>query len=110
MATLNFFDLKDSAEKDASEGVFIEGPEGVKVHLRPIMVLPKKDLKAVFAHIEAVQSKKVSELNRIDAMDNALIAAADHKKDLADMLEKLPLGSRVEIFESWMDGAEGPEA
>ncbi|MFD0374667.1 hypothetical protein [Streptomyces sp. NPDC127112] len=109
MATLDFLELQALAEKDASEGLTINGPDGA-VRLRPLMVLPKGDLKAVYQHIEAIQSKKVSEFGRIDAMDNALIAAADKKKAMGSMLDALPLASRLEIFEAWMEAAEVPEA
>ncbi|MFD8142613.1 hypothetical protein [Streptomyces sp. NPDC059708] len=107
--TLDFFDLKEAATRNAAEGLTLKGPDGV-VHLRPIMLLPKADLKAVYAHIDAVQSKNISELGKIDAMDNALVAAADHKDALKAMLDELPLSARLEIFEGWMEAAEVPEA
>ncbi|MFF3673567.1 hypothetical protein ACFYYS_06195 [Streptomyces sp. NPDC002120] len=107
--TLNFFELKEAATKDAAEGLTIEGPNG-PVHLRPVMVLPKSDLKLVYKHIDAIQAKGVSELDKIDAMDNALVAAADKKDRLKVMLDDLPLAARLEIFEGWMEAAEVPEA
>ncbi|MGW5735734.1 MULTISPECIES: hypothetical protein [Streptomyces] len=109
MATLDFHELKEAAEKDAGDGLTLTGGSKV-IHLRPVMTLPSADLKLVFKHVEAVQAKNVSELGKIDAMDNALIAAADHKAELKKMLVDLPMSARLEIFEAWMEAAEVPEA
>lgn len=109
MADLNFEDLIADSEKTA-KFVNIKAPDGSVVKLRDFSHLPGADFKTVLKYIDILQDDKIKENAKVDAMDLCLVAAADRKDALKEMLDLLPLSGRETIFNAWMEAAEVPES
>ncbi|MFF4298025.1 hypothetical protein ACFY0N_30765 [Streptomyces vinaceus] len=100
MATLDFNAMLAAVEKNP--GVEIKALDGKTVILRRFENLPRKDFKLVLKYMSILQDEQVNQEDKMDAMDACLIAAADKKDSLKESLEKMPIGSRNEVFEVWM--------
>ncbi|MFI9789132.1 hypothetical protein ACIHEI_37300 [Kitasatospora sp. NPDC051984] len=57
-----------------------------------------------------MQSKKVSNERRIDAMTGLLVAVASDKKAMRESLGALPLEQTMTVVERWMEQAAPGEA
>ncbi|MBO1414460.1 hypothetical protein [Streptomyces sp. FH025] len=111
MTTLDFANLKAEAErKHAGKGMPFIAKSGKKVRLRRIEALPGGDLKTVLALLDLVQSEKVSNEKRIDAMSALLVAVASDKKAMRESVDALPLEQAMVVVERWMEGAAPGEA
>ncbi|MFI2609660.1 hypothetical protein [Kitasatospora sp. NPDC018619] len=83
---------------------------GKKLRLRRIEALPGGDLKAALSLLDVVQSKKVSNDKRIDAMTGLLVAVASDKKAMRESIDALPLEQTMTVVEAWMQEAAPGEA
>ncbi|MFF4922910.1 MULTISPECIES: hypothetical protein [unclassified Kitasatospora] len=111
MTTLDFADLKAEADRThAGKGLKFIAASGKKVRLRRIEALPGGDLKAALALLDVVQSDKVSNERRIDAMSGLLVAVASDKKAMRESVDALPLPEQMKILERWMEEAAPGEA
>ncbi|EMF02456.1 hypothetical protein J7W19_29090 [Streptomyces mobaraensis NBRC 13819 = DSM 40847] len=104
MAILDFKALLAEAEK--APALELKGLKGETIKLRRFENLPGADFKSVLKYIDIIQSEKVSEEGKIDAMDKCLVAAADKKDGLRDALDKLPMSARNQVFTAWMEEGE----
>ncbi|MGW2539395.1 hypothetical protein ACWC5I_00605 [Kitasatospora sp. NPDC001574] len=111
MTTLNFADLAAEAErKHTDKGLKFVAKGGTKVRLRRIEALPGGDLKAALSLLDLVQSKKVSNERRIEAMAGLLVAVASDKKAMRESVDALPLEQTMTVVEAWMEQAAPGEA
>lgn len=111
MTTLDFADLKAEADrKHAGKGVKFTAKNGKKLRLRRIEGLPGSDLKAALALLDVVQSEKVSNERRIDAMSALLVAVASDKGAMRESVDALPLEQTMTVAERWMEKAAPGEA
>ncbi|MER7705467.1 hypothetical protein ABTX81_21565 [Kitasatospora sp. NPDC097605] len=109
--TLNFADLAAEAERNhTGKGLKFVAKNGKKVRLRRIEALPGGDLKSALALLDLVQSKKVSNERRIEAMTGLLIAVASDKKAMRESVDALPLEQTMTVVERWMEQAAPGEA
>ncbi|MFD8318917.1 hypothetical protein [Kitasatospora purpeofusca] len=110
MTTLNFTDLKAEADRKAGGSLKFVAENGRKVKLRRIEAVPGADLKAVLSYMDVMQSDKVSDGGRIEAMGNLLVVVSTDKKAMRASLDALPLESVITICEAWMESVQAGEA
>jgi hypothetical protein len=111
VATLSFDDLLAEAHEEAeAKGLEFVAKAGVKVVLRPVLMLADKEMKLVLTLAESMQDDKLSIDAKLEAVSQILVAAADKKDAMKKSLAELPLAQRVKIFETWMKAADLPEA
>ncbi|MFE2410845.1 hypothetical protein ACFXDE_21125 [Kitasatospora sp. NPDC059408] len=111
MTTLDFAALAAEAErKHTGKGTKFVAKNGKKLRLRRIEALPGGDLKAALALLDVVQSQKVSNEKRIDAMTGLLVAVASDKKAMRESVDALPLEQTMTVVERWMEEAAPGEA
>ncbi|WP_327065936.1 hypothetical protein OH807_33620 [Kitasatospora sp. NBC_01560] len=111
MTTLDFADLQAEADrKHAGKGLPFVAKGGKKLRLRRIEALPGGDLKAAMALMDVMQSEKVSNERRIDAMGALLVAVASDKKRMRESVDALPLEQTMTVVEAWMEQAAPGEA
>ncbi|WP_282203682.1 hypothetical protein [Kitasatospora fiedleri] len=78
--------------------------------MRRIEALPGGDLKTALSLLDLVQSKKVSNENRIASMSALLVAVASDKKAMRESVDALPLEQTMTVVERWMEQAAPGEA
>ncbi|WP_441248941.1 hypothetical protein [Kitasatospora sp. McL0602] len=110
MSTLNFADLKAEADKKHAGGLKFVAANGKKIRLRRIEAVPAGDLQAIMQYMDVMQSEKVSDARRIEAMGNMVVAASSDKKAMRASVDALPLDSLMTICEAWMEEAAPGEA
>lgn len=111
MAVLKYADLVADVKRESDEnGLDFEAKDGTTVRLRPIVLLGKDELKVVQTLVKVVSDEDRDTYERIEAMDNMLIAAADKKASLKDSLADLPPQYHARVFDAWMKAAALPEA
>ncbi|MFD4397858.1 hypothetical protein [Kitasatospora sp. NPDC058478] len=111
MTTLDFASLKAEAErKHTGKGLPFIAKNGKKVRLHRIEALPGGDLKTALALLDLVQSEKVSNERRIDAMSALLVSVASDKKAMRESVDALPLEQTMTVVERWMELAAPGEA
>lgn len=111
LSTLTYADLKAEADrKHADKGVKFTAKNGKKIRLRKIEALPGSDLKAALALLDVVQSEKVGNERRIEAMSALLVAVASDKGAMRESLDALPLEQTMTVAERWMEKAAPGEA
>ncbi|WP_433332526.1 hypothetical protein [Spirillospora sp. CA-294931] len=108
---LSYADLKAKAEKKAHEkGLPFIARDGKQVFLRPLLSLSKVEGKNALALVSIVENDKRDLNERLEAIDAMLVVASDRKRAMKDSLGDLDSESRMEIFQAWMEAAQGPEA
>ncbi|GAA1403253.1 hypothetical protein GCM10009639_47800 [Kitasatospora putterlickiae] len=111
MTTLDFAALAAEADqKHTGKGLKFVAKNGKKIRLRRIEALPGADLKTALALLDLVQSQKVSNERRIDAMTGLLVAVASDKKAMRESVDALPLEQAMTVVERWMEDAAPGEA
>ncbi|MCX4751442.1 hypothetical protein OG455_39090 [Kitasatospora sp. NBC_01287] len=60
--------------------------------------------------MDVMQSEKVSNERRIDAMSALLVAVASDKKRMRESVDALPLEQTMTVVERWMEQAAPGEA
>lgn len=111
MATLSFADLKEKAEaKEKDNGLTFIAKDGKELILRPLLHLSKVELKNALALVKVIENEDNDFELRIDGIDQMLVIAANRKEAMRKSIADLPIESRMEIFQAWMEAAQGPEA
>ncbi|MGW2398502.1 hypothetical protein ACWCYY_18310 [Kitasatospora sp. NPDC001664] len=108
--TLSFKDLKAEAERKHGQGFAFIAENGKRVSLRRLEAVPGGDLKAVMGYMDVMQSEKVSDGGRIEAMGNLLVAVASDKAAMRASVDALPLDAVIQVCEGWMEAVSVGEA
>ncbi|WP_026415390.1 phage tail assembly protein [Actinomadura oligospora] len=108
---LNFADLKAKAEAlEKEKGLPFLAKDGKELLLRPLLHLSKTELKNALALVSVIEDDKASLEARLNAADQILAIAASRTRAMKDSLDDLPPEMGMEIFRTWMEAAQGPEA
>lgn len=111
MTVLKYADLLSEANKEAEDKSLEFGAkDGKIVKIRPLLHLGRDELKSVRALLKKVQDDKGDPFDRLDAMDQILVAAADRKDALKSSLADLPPQARTRIFNTWMKVSNAGES
>lgn len=111
MAKLRYADLiAEAAKEEAEKSLVFECKDGKEVRLRPILLLNSEELKTAQTLIKVIADEKADTFDRLAAIDNILIAAADKKNDFKKALADIPPTMRTKIFDEWMKAGQLGEA